>query len=298
MTKSKSILALITLLVSMLSLHAQVEVRLIMNKPQYVIHEPITATLQLSNRTGRDITLQSTPDQSWLTFNVTSHSRRDLIAGRKVMFQAVNIPAGKTVKRNVNISQSYLIQQYGNYHATAMVRAQGIGVESYISNRVPFTVTNAPQIFSQVVGIPGQRNSSIEYQVLRFNTGRQANKDSHEELYISIKDVKTGQNRVTYSLGGAQLFRNPDIKLDGDNNLHLLYLISPSTYKHLTINTNGQIIDQSFTKRGAVGDPYLETLEGGAVLTRGGVAYDPKAEAEKRNAIKKASDRPDIIYNN
>jgi hypothetical protein len=50
-------------------------------------------------------------------------------------------------------------------------------------------------------------------------------------------------------------------------------------------------------KRGAGSDPVLFTSKDGIVQVGNSIPYDPKAEAEARGRVRKASDRPSFIFN-
>ena len=61
---------------------------------------------------------------------------------------------------------------------------------------------------------------------------------------------------------------------------------------HCVINTDGKLVDRQIHQRGPQGDPQLLTFGDGSVRVANSIPYDPKAAAEQRAKVRKASDRP------
>jgi hypothetical protein len=78
--------------------------------------------------------------------------------------------------------------------------------------------------------------------------------------------------------------------------MHVLYLITPTFWGHARIDPTGKFLGRDLYKPSNAGDPVLAKSTSGKVIAVGGIFYDPKAEAARRAQERKASDRPDFIY--
>lgn len=283
------LLGLLLSLVFSAHLSAQVAVGMKMNKSNYILNEPVTATITIANHAGRELVLRSTATQPWLSFNLTS-SGRTIPTARRVKYGPVVIAAGQTVSRVVEISASYSMGNLGNYTCTAMVNMPGSVRNGFSSNRAHFTVTNGRVAWVQRAGIPNAPGEIREYKLISFTGNRQM------ELYAQVLSANTGQNIRTIPLGKVLNFRKPVATLDGSNNMHTVYQIRPDRYRHVSISPKGVVLSSDEYKRGAVGNPRLTTFGDGVVRVSGGVLYDAEAEAIQKRKVRDASERPAGVY--
>ena len=282
------IIALAVLTAGAASAQLQVEIR--MSKGEYVAHEQVAAVVTLTNRAGRDLILQGRGNLNWLSFEVWDSRGRPLSPRRAGnIMQAARIPAGQSVSKKIDLNAIYPVNEPGRYRVRAGVRLfEGDG-SLFGSNTVGFNVTTARAFFTQRVGVPGS-NKVREFRVLTFS-GHQKT-----ELYIQVQDVESGRMLQTQRLGEALLFRKPDATVDGANNLHILYLVSPATYCRVRVSPEGRLLGRDFHKRGTTGSPRLITFGNGEVKVAGGVPYDPKARKEAEGKIRRLSERPAILF--
>ena len=176
------------------------------------------------------------------------------------------------------------MQSMGNYSIYGVVRMPGQTNDGFISNRLLFNINTARPYWSQKVG------NSREFRVLNF-TG-----DKKNMLYAQVVDTRTGNPLQTHSLGEVLMFRKPSVALDNRQVMHVLYLIGPTTWAHARVGPDGSLLGRELHKRGNGPDPQLVTLGGGIVQVANSIPYDPKAEAEARGRVRKASDRPSFIF--
>lgn len=269
--------------------HAQVAVRLQMEKSNYLIGEPVSATISITNHAGRQLVLSGDRIQSWLNFQLSA-SGRAVPAARRINYKPAVIPAGQTVARRVVLSTSYALGRMGNYTCSASVRMPGPAVNGFTSNRVHFTITSGRTAWVQRAGLPKAPGEIREYKLITFTGNRGL------DLYAEVTSKNTGRRIATLPLGKILTFRNPTATLDGANNMHALYQVKPNLFTHTSVSPNGQILSSSFHKRGAQGDPRLMTFANGVVRVAGSVPYKPEAEAAQRKKIHNISERPPFIY--
>lgn len=271
-------------------LPAQVRVHLKMQKAEFVAHEQVVAIVTITNHAGRDLFLHSEGRLSWLDFSVKNQRGVTLSPFRNSAgIQAAKLPAGQSISKKIDLNSIYSVSDMGRYRVSATVRLPGGDGALFTSNPDSFNVTKARALYSQRVGVPGSKDVR-EYRVMSFN------QNSKSMLYVQVEDVSRGRVLQTYSLGEALMFRQPKATVDGKNNLHVLYLVSPTLFARSQINTEGKFLGRDFYKRGATGSPRLVTFANGEVKVQGGIAHDPNRPKVIRQQIKKVTDRPNIAY--
>jgi hypothetical protein len=271
--------------------HAQVEVRLKMARNNFVAGESIQVSVNVTNQSGQDLVFQGNSRVGWLDLMVNTLSGNPLTPVGQPAFGAVKIPLGQTMSRTVDLSQIYPLQAAGNYSVYASVRLPGQERTGVTSNRLLFNVNSARPYWTQKVGLPGKPGQGREFRVLEFNSG------SKMMLYAQVVDSRTGNSVRTHPLGEVLMFRKPSVTLDNRQVMHVLYLMSPDMWGHVRVAPDGQLLGRELHKRGAGSDPVLYTSRDGIVQVGNSIPYDPKAAAEARGRVRKASDRPSFIFN-
>ncbi|MCW1887579.1 arrestin family protein [Luteolibacter flavescens] len=270
--------------------HAQVEVRMTMGRNNFVAGESVPVSISVTNRSGQDIILQGNNRTGWLDLMVSSLSGKPLTPMGQPTFGAVKIGLGQTMSRTVDLAQIYPLQTVGNYSVYAVVRMPG-QENGVMSNRLTFNSNSARTYWTQKIGLPGKPGQGREYKVLQFNSG------SKTMLYAQVIDTRTGNSIKTHPLGEALVFRKPSVTLDNRQVMHVLYLISPDMWGHVRVDSAGKLLGRELHKRGAGSDPVLYTSRDGIVEVGNSIPYDPRAEAEARRKVRKASDRPTNLIN-
>jgi hypothetical protein len=269
---------------------AQIDVRLQMARKTFIAGEPIEVTVSITNNSGQDLVLQGSSRASWIDFTVASNRGVPMTPLGQPAFGAVKIPLGQTMSRTVELSRIYSLQTMGNYSIYGVVRLPGQTKDGFISNRLLFNVNTARPYWTQKVGVPGKAGQSREYRVLNFNNGNKS------MLYAQVVDCRTNSPMQTHSLGEVLMFRKPTVTLDNRQVMHVLYLIGPTIWAHSRVGPDGALLGRELHKRGAGPDPMLLTSSDGIVQVGNSIPYDPKAEAEARGRVRKASDRPAFLF--
>jgi len=286
-----SILLLLLSFVACSQAFAQVTVAMKMSKSNYILNEPVTATITITNHAGRELMLRGSGSRPWLNFHLTS-SGRVVPTARRINYNSVVIPVGQTVSRTVSLSSTYSLGSMGNYTCQATVNMPGETRNAFSSGRVHFTVTKGRTAWVQRAGIPGAPGEIREYKLITFSGNRAI------ELYGQVNSANTGANVRTVPLGKILSFRRPTATLDGSNNMHALYQVKPNIFTHSCISPKGAVLFVTQYKRGATGDPRLLTFGNGEVKVAGGIPYDAVAEATQRKRIHGVTDRPAGVYKN
>ena len=272
------------------SVHAQIQVELRLKRLQYIAHEPVFATLAITNQAGRDIELHDDHGQHWFGFEVTGKESQP-IAPTKVLKgePPLRIESGKTVMRKINLTPLYAVHDPGTYRVRANVYFADLN-KFFYSQRKAFQVINARPIWQTTVGVPegnADAGSPRTYSLLRNRFA------DHTSLYVRVENKDSGLVYATYSLGRIIAYEEPQKEIDRANQLHILHCAAPRTWAYAHIGLNGQILKQS-TFLESKARPRLRHTSGGEIAVSGGVLDVPAAQAT-RSAAPKLSTRPDDV---
>src|SRR5215470_9845794 len=116
---------------------AQIQVDLKFKRLQYIAHEPVVATVAITNLAGRDIELRDADGQSWLGFEITGSEEQPIapLSGAKAE-PALKIAAGQRVTRQINLTPLYPVNEFGAYHVRTNVYFADLGKFFYSATRV------------------------------------------------------------------------------------------------------------------------------------------------------------------
>jgi hypothetical protein len=269
---------------------AQIAVSIRLAKHQHLTGEPVMAVVTLVNHAGRELVFQSDGRFQWLDFVVKYSNGTPVSAKSAALFGAMKIAPGQSLSREVDLARQFQLGEPGNFSVAAVVRLPGDNTQATASNRVFFSQSRGQLYWSQKVGIPGRPNQTREFRILSFSG------DSKSQIYTQIVDGQTGQGVRTFLLGDILMLRKPLATVDRQQRMHVMFLATPTMWVHCVIDTDGKLHNRQIHKRGTQGDPQLLTFADGTVQVANSIPYDSKAAAEQRAKIRKASDRPLILY--
>ncbi len=267
---------------------AQMSVTMEPTKKLFVAYEPVTVTVSITNRAGRDIVLASrgTP---WLSFSVTDSNGNLVSPGGSTSFEPVMIPAGQMLSRKINVNSMYPMGQKGIYRVSASVYFPQLD-RYFQSQPSTIQISDGRELWRQVVGVPeGQEGEGTyrRYTLLSFNTG------SERLLYVRVQDDRSGAVFATFSLGQFIAIREPEWTIDGQNQLHILQLGAPRTYAHTIINVDGQIVARKVYYEATGQKPQLVPTGTGEIVVAGGISEEDANRNPLGPAIHMISERPE-----
>ncbi|HEY5037155.1 MAG TPA: hypothetical protein VII74_08510, partial [Chthoniobacterales bacterium] len=183
-----------------ISARAQVQVALKFQRLQYIAHEPVMATVTITNLAGRDIELHDQDDQHWYGFEVTGDGDRLLGPLVQMPEEPLKIAAGTSVVRKINLTDRFPVGDLGVYHVRANVFFADLNKFFYSHGKV-FEVTTARPVWQQTVGTPDDGARTYSLMTNRF--------PDHTSLYVRVEDKTNGLVYATYSLGRVIAFDEP-----------------------------------------------------------------------------------------
>lgn len=261
---------------------AQIQVDLKFKRLQYIAHEPVIATVTITNLAGRDILLRDDNDQRWYGFEVTADEGRTLAPLPHAPEPPLKIAAGNSVTRKINLTPLYPVADLGVYHVRANVFFADLNKFFYARAKV-FEVTGARPIWQRTVGDPiggGARTYSL--MTNRF--------PDHTSLYVRVEDKENGLVYATYSLGRLISFDQPHAEVDRKNQLHVLQCAAPRIWSYSVVGLDGRLLKHT-TYAETRSSPHLRRAADGVVTVTGGMVDTPVATA-RGPATPKLSDRP------
>ncbi|MBA3833161.1 MAG: hypothetical protein H0X34_14955 [Chthoniobacterales bacterium] len=263
--------------------HAQIQVDLKFKRLQYIAYEPVIATVTITNLAGRDIDLHDDNDQHWFGFEVTANEGRTLGPLVQVPEPPLQIAAGTSVTRKIDLGKRFPVSDLGVYHVRPNVYFADLNKYFYARAKV-FEVTTARPIWQQTVGVPtggGERTYSLM-------TNRFAD---HTSLYARVEDKANGLVYSTYSLGRLISFDEPHAEIDRDNQLHVLQCSAPRLWAYSVVGLDGKLLKHvSYAETRST--PRLRRMADGSVAVAGGMLDVPVVPARNGKAAPKLSDRP------
>lgn len=261
----------------------QIQVDLKFKRLQYIAYEPVIATVTITNLAGRDIELRNDKDQSWYGFEVTAKEGRTLGPLPHPPEPPLQLAAGTTVTRKINLTPLFPITDLGVYRVRANVFFADLNKFFYAPTKV-VEITSARPIWQQTVGDPGG-NGVRTYSLMtnRF--------PDHTSLYVRVEDKENSLVYATFSLGRVISFDEPHAEIDRQNQLHVLQCSAPRIWSYSLINPNGKLLKHE-TYAQARSMPRLRRGADGTIAVAGGMRDVPVAPGAAGRAAPKLSERP------
>jgi hypothetical protein len=266
--------------------NAQIGVQLKFSRLQYIAYEPLTATVSITNRAGRDIDLHDANGERWFGFEITGSEGQSIGESTSPDSPPLHIESGKTVTQKVNLSALFPIQEFGPYHVRAHVYFADLARYFYSQTKV-VEITTARPIWKQSVGVPPESGVDGNARTYSLLSNRLPD---HTSLYVKVEDETRNVVYATYSLGRVIAFDEPHAEIDRENRLHVLYCAAPRTWAYATIGLNGQLVSRS-TILETKTRPHFKRSADGEVAVVGGMTESVAAQAAQKS-VPKLSTRP------
>ena len=243
---------------------AQVQMELKLARRTYILYEPVVATVNITNLAGRDIVFEDVPGKQWFNVEITTLDG-DLLPPLEPDYKLhpLTIPAGQTLRRQIDLSPLFAIRQQGQHRVRANVY-QADANRYFFSNLAAFDLTDGKLFWRQTVGVPG----SSDLRQLSLLTNQLPDKLL---LYVRIRD-EVGNTVYTTQQLGRMILGGPDPQemLDRANNLHVLQEAMPGAYLYTEVGLDGSRLTQKVYNKASSGHPFLAKSDSGEVQVRNG----------------------------
>lgn len=268
--------------------HSQIATSISINKREFLAGEAVIVEVIVTNHSGQELTLAGTTQQPWLSFVVTNNQGNPVTILKPNTFGAMQIKAGESLAKQVNLAEYFLLNGQGNFAVSAVITDPQKRFSGASTNRVLFNLNPGRTYWAQKVGLSADKKETKtrEMKVLTFSNGQS------NQIYAQIADGASGVPMRTFLLGDALMLRKPMVTLDGERRMHIMYLGTPSMWVHCQINTDGQLVKRDIHQSPPKGDPVLMAYGDGSVRVVNSIPYDVEARAKERSQLRKISDRP------
>lgn len=253
---------LLLLLAFATTAHAQLNVDLSIKRRLFIAHEPIIATVTITNLSGRDITLADTPEMQWFAFQVLGSNER-IFPPRNPNYalDPIEIKAGAQKRRTVNLTELYEVGEFGIYRIRASIYFADF--KKFFSSRSnSVEITDGQLLWTQTAGIPGG-GGMRKYSLLSHQQGE------HKMLYVRVEDRDDGAVYCVQELGRMIEGQPPVAEFDLGNNLYVLQLIGQREYLLSKIGLNGEYLGGT-RYTAPKSKPYFRKLADGQLQIVGG----------------------------
>lgn len=281
-----AVLGLICLLATAVPALAQISVSAQMadDRSDFLLYERSDILVTVTNTSETDIVLDNDGQQPWLSFVICKHDRIPVRPERKAFFKPLTLKQGESQTLRVNLTPLFSFREAGSYTAQAAINLPGAGY--LVSQEVPFTVQHGRKIWSQQRPVAG---SDRIYSLIRFSP-----KPDATELYLRVEDPSENVVYANVGLGQIEAYVDPQVFFDPQGNIHVLHLISMSTYLYSRADPQGKVQHQGVFKTFQEIPPRLRQMEDGSVYVAGGLELTPQSAHESLLAGQRDSTAPSV----
>ncbi|MDQ3624540.1 MAG: hypothetical protein M3463_18995, partial [Verrucomicrobiota bacterium] len=224
----RCLLFALALFTSWVPAQGQLSVNLSIKRPNYIRHEPILATVAITNLSGRDLLLRDA-ESPWFGFHISPSGQEGMLVpprNREYRLDPLEIKMGQTVKHTSNLNSLYEISEYGRYRVRAAIYVADMS-KYFLSPAKVLEITEGRTLWQVTVGVPEALTNGGSQHTLSV---LEHHIDKHRYLYARVQDRDSGAVFCTYQLGHLLDGHKPEMQLDTANNLYILHLVGMKTY--------------------------------------------------------------------
>ena len=248
---------------------AQVEISWSFAHPRVPLFAPIPATVKLTNVSGVDLSF-GPGGTAGLTFQAEDSAHRPAEAQpspRPLLAKGVSVPNGATVCVTVDVSRVVRLCYADSYMVTPVVTLPG--ATSLVGKRLSLELQPGLVAQSREFGLAGAENH-------REATLRVIHRPPSDIVFFRLDNPTESACYGVYELGTVIRYFTPQIELDADSVIHVLFQNTPDRFVHAMFDYVGRPsgIEVYIARVGAIS---LVRSAVGDVVVNGGTrfALDP-----------------------
>ncbi len=268
------------------SAHAQFAVGIAIKQRFFIRHEPVIATVQITNLTGRDITLSDSPQYQWFSFSISTEGDRTIPPrDLKYHLPPLNMKAGETVKRSVDLNSLYELGEVGTYRIQAAIYFDGLD-KFFSSKPTHIELNEGRTIWQRTAGVPEGLPGAGQMRVFSLISHQRGEVNT---LYVRIAGENEGMIFCTLPIGRLLDGMAPQVEFDSANNFYVLSLAGAKNYNLTKFTPDGRLAGQ-IPYEATKTRPTLRKLADGTLQIIGGrrntanIAQNPAETAPKLSA--------------
>jgi hypothetical protein len=251
------------LLLTFVSLNAQVSVEILLDQEQYLRDESLPVKVRITNRSGKPLRLGR--DADWLSFAVETRDGRAVARiSEAPVKEEFTLQSSMVGTRRVDLTPYYDLNALGQYSVAATVKIPDWNQELTTKPR-KFEIVRGTALWEQAIGLPGRDNTAPE---VRKYILQQAHL-KRLTLYVRITDETDNITHRLLPVGPLVSFSHPEPQVDKESNLHLLFQTGARSFSYSVLTPKGDLIlrqthDYNRTR------PVLRSKDDGRIYVAGG----------------------------
>lgn len=284
----RNLFLLLLVLAAVSSASAQIDVDIAFKRAIYIRYEPIICVVTITNRTGNELDLRDSRVNKWFSFQIERAVEGNPIPPINPNYsnEPVQIGPGQTLKRSINITPLYPLDEFGTYRVRATIFSEQLN-KFFASQPLNVEITEGRLLWQQVVGIPDGSGFAGKTRKISFLAHRLPRTTM---LYIRIEDTDSGIVYCTHQLGRFVDFGESNVMLDSENQVHVLQNSAPKAFFYTILDLDGKVLKRvAYMDEGS--RPIMGRRPDGTVAIAGGTIYDPNAP-KPIEKLPTLSDRP------
>ena len=267
---------------------AQITVGISIKQRFHLLYEPVIATVNVTNQTGREITLSDSPQYQWFGFRIMAEGDRMIpLRNSNYHLPPITVKAGETVKRSVNLNQLYDMGESGQFRIQASIYFDGL--DKFFSSKPTYIdVSEGHVIWRKTAGIPEGQPSAGQMRTFTLLSHQLGESNT---LYVRVEGQAESMVYCTFPIGRLLDNVAPQAEFDSSNNLYVLHLIGMRAYVLTKVSPAGEFggqVNYSAPKT----RPTLRKVADGSLQIIGGKREGSLAQMQTPVEQPKLSARP------
>jgi hypothetical protein len=262
------VLSVALLLAFASGLPAQVTVQVLMDQDQFLPNESIPVKVRIVNNSGQTLRFGA---EDWLSYSVEGTDGLIVLkTGDAPMAHNFEVRAAEMATTRADLAPCFDITKPGRYAVTATVNIQDWS-KNFTSAPKKFDVVTGTRLWEQEFGVPQSPTNHGQPEVRKYIL-QQATLSRHTQLYFRLTNAGESRTLRVFLVGQIISFSDPQMRVDQDSNLHLVYQTGAHVYSYTVINPEGELFTrQTFYYANSI--PRLRVDDTGKVLVEGGVRH-------------------------
>ena len=188
---------------------AQLQVGLTLPRSMFIRYEPLLTTISITNLSGRPLLLADVEGTPWFSFQIQTEGGRPIPARLSgYSKEPVAIGPGETLRRTINLTPIYALDDFGRYNIRVSVFEASAG-RHFTSQSTNFEITEGRTLWQEMVGHPDDGSQRL----LTLLAHRLPNSTA---VYLRIQDPQNGKVFCTHRLGSLVTYGSPQVELDAN----------------------------------------------------------------------------------
>lgn len=263
---------------------AQIALKLVMNRQDYICFEKVFAKVEMRNDSGHAIAFGHDQKlQGELLFEIKDAQGKILDKVNEATPPVIGLilRAGETKEFVIQVSRYYNLNKSSKYQMMAYVK-HALFQDEYRSNMVYFNIEDGYLFWSRSVGIPDFSDNQQANKIkTRFFNIKTIFETSKKVYYLVVEDEKTIHTirRIGYELGSEV----PSFDVDMFSRLHVLLPISPRVFNYFIFDIKGTLEKREVYKKTKTIPALIRDAKGNIIVAGGeiakkGVDYEDRDE--------------------